>query len=78
MGAVSGGTGWTSDAVFRVGSLLSASCARTFSMSQEPSGSGAMRPARWAFYSAVWEKPSRRATSRREAARPGCATAIMM
>jgi hypothetical protein len=47
-------------------------------MSQEPSGSGAMRPARWAFYSAVWETPSRRATSRREAARPGCATAIMM
>jgi hypothetical protein len=47
-------------------------------MSQEPSGSGAMRPERRAFYSAVCEIPSRRATSRCETTRPDGATAIMM
>ena len=33
---------------------------------------------RWAFCSAVWETPRRRATSRCETTRPGCAVAIMM
>jgi hypothetical protein len=75
---VVGGTGWASDAVFRVGSLLSASRARTLATSHAPSGSGAMRPERCAFCSAVCEIPSRRATSRCEATRPDGAAAIMM
>jgi hypothetical protein len=53
----------------RTGSAVRASCAHTFSTSQPPSGSGAMRPVRCAFCSAVCEIPSRRATSRCEATR---------
>jgi hypothetical protein len=72
------GAGSAMPAALRAGSLLAASPARAFSTSQPPPGSGAMRPARCAFCSAVCDTLSRRAASRCEATSPAVSIAAVI